>query len=203
MNDTAYDDLIRPIAAARAADAGIDGATLMAVVKAIVRQESNFDPRAYRAEPKINDASRGLMQVLERTARSLGYSGPVGNDAARTGGLYTPSVSLDLGTKLIAQNLRIARGDLAIALSAYNAGFSTARPGDAKRIGGPGSPFVNQAYVDSVMGFFQTYLRQQARVTPYVVPSGDGVTVQGGRFPWPALLVALAAGVASYLVFFR
>ena len=39
------------------------------LIKAIIAQESGFRPQAQRAEPRINDASRGLMQILYATAR--------------------------------------------------------------------------------------------------------------------------------------
>jgi soluble lytic murein transglycosylase-like protein len=73
------------------------------VVKATIAKESSFDPSAYRGEPKIGDASRGLMQVLEKTARGLGYKGATGNDTTKTGGLYEPTLSIQLGTKLLGQ----------------------------------------------------------------------------------------------------
>ncbi|MCP5101868.1 MAG: transglycosylase SLT domain-containing protein [bacterium] len=61
-------------------------------VKAFIGTESNFDPRAYRAEPQINDASRGLMQMLESTARDMGLKGDPDQ-------LFDPGVSIDLGAK--------------------------------------------------------------------------------------------------------
>jgi len=66
-------------------------------IKAIMGTESSFDPRAFRAEPQINDASRGLMQVLLRTARSLGFTGDPEE-------LFDPERSIQLGAKLIADN---------------------------------------------------------------------------------------------------
>ena len=43
-----------------AAAAGIHGIP-EALVWAIMAQESNFNPKAFRAEPKIHDGSHGLM----------------------------------------------------------------------------------------------------------------------------------------------
>lgn len=73
------------------------------VIKTTIGKESSFNPAAYRAEPTINDASRGLMQVLEKTARALGLKGDVGNDTTKTGGLYEPTLNIQLGTKLLGQ----------------------------------------------------------------------------------------------------
>lgn len=200
MSDTAYDALIRPVATQHAIEAGLDPDAMIALVKAVIRQESRFDPRAYRAEPQIHDASRGLMQVLERTARELGYSGSVGNDQARTGGLYTPSVSIALGTKLLAQNLRWAGGKLDVAVSAYNAGFSAQRPHDAKRTITGG--IINQAYVDSVLGYFRQYVAQEPTTA---TAAGNGVTAQASAalnpLTWWGLVAILGGGVALWLFF--
>lgn len=72
------------------------------VIKTTIAQESSFDPKAYRAEPAINDASRGLMQILHRTARAVGYDGDAGNDATHLGGLYMPRANIFAGTRYLA-----------------------------------------------------------------------------------------------------
>jgi soluble lytic murein transglycosylase-like protein len=75
------------------------------VIKATIGKESSFDPRAYRAEllHVPPDASRGLMQILETTARDLGLRGTSGDDMTKTGGLYEPALSIQLGTKYLGQ----------------------------------------------------------------------------------------------------
>lgn len=84
-------------------------------IKAFIMTESSGDPNAFRAEPKINDASYGLMQLLYRTAQGLGYSG----DAS---GLFDPAVNIDLGTHLIADWRRSLGDDFKAVYSAYNSG---------------------------------------------------------------------------------
>lgn len=87
-------------------------------IKAVIQQESSYNPNAYRAEPAINDASYGLMQLLYRTAQGLGYSG-------LPDGLYDPDTNIMLGTKLLGQ-LRLQWGDNVQAVySAYNSGSGT------------------------------------------------------------------------------
>jgi soluble lytic murein transglycosylase-like protein len=87
-------------------------------IRAVIETESSWNPNAFRAEPKINDASYGLMQLLYRTAKSLGYNG----DAD---GLYDPAVNIDLGSKLLGQ-LRTKYGDdFRSIYSAYNSGSAT------------------------------------------------------------------------------
>lgn len=85
-------------------------------IKAIIATESSFNPNAYRAEPRINDASYGLMQILETTARKIGFTG------GRTE-LYDPETNIMLGTKLLATDI-IPRCGLNFerVYSAYNSG---------------------------------------------------------------------------------
>ena len=84
-------------------------------IKAVIETESSWNPDAFRAEPRINDASYGLMQLLYRTAKGLGYTGT-------KDGLYDPATNIDLGTKLLG-NLRQRLGDdFQRVYSAYNSG---------------------------------------------------------------------------------
>lgn len=60
-------------------------------VMATCQVESAFRPQAYRFEPALGEASYGLMQTLESTARALGW---VGVDPKA---LYDPATSLRWG----------------------------------------------------------------------------------------------------------
>lgn len=84
-------------------------------IKAVIGTESNFNPDAYRAEPQINDASYGLMQILSRTARGLGFSGDPDD-------LFDPAINIELGSKLLAQLRRSYGEDFRRIYSAYNSG---------------------------------------------------------------------------------
>lgn len=188
-NNTAYD--LHILRAARAW--GIEPALL----KAHVARESAFNPQAVRQEPQLpadppykptpGDASYGLAQVLERTARRLGFRGTVSQ-------LYDPATNLDLAAHLIRDNLRTAGAQLPIAISAYNAGFSTQRLGDAKR--DAQGRIINQAYVDDVLVCYSIYQRQ---TWPIVVPVAATEPATGkpvGANPktlaaWGALLAGL------------
>jgi len=87
-------------------------------IRAVIETESSFDPKAYRAEPRIGDASYGLMQLLYKTAQGLGYTGP-------REGLFDPLTNIDLGTRLLSQ-LRAKYGDdFKAVYSAYNSGSPT------------------------------------------------------------------------------
>jgi hypothetical protein len=91
------------------------------LILATIGQESGWNRKALRLEKKIHDASYGLMQILYRTARQLGYKGERG-EADKLSGLFDPAVNIDLGTKLLAQNRHIA-GNWSGAISAYNGGW--------------------------------------------------------------------------------
>lgn len=125
-----------------------------ALIKGVIAAESEFNPRAYRDEPRIHDGSYGLMQLLYGTASALGYTGS-------TTGLFDPTLNVRLGTRFLADLIRTAasRGyGIDSAVSAYNAGFSKVRPGDGPRTtNAPGAPFINQPYVDKVISLANYY----------------------------------------------
>jgi hypothetical protein len=110
------------------------------LVKAVVAAESSFQPKAYRAEPHIKDASYGLMQTLFATAKDMGYTGT-------PEGLYDPATSLEFGTRYLAKQLRRYNGQIPHAVAAYNSGTAYVRDGK----------FVNQAYVDRVLRFYAQF----------------------------------------------
>lgn len=61
-------------------------------------------------------ASWGLLQVMGAVAREEGFSGPY------LPALCDPGLGLDAGCRHLAKQLQWAQGDVAKALSAYNAG---------------------------------------------------------------------------------
>lgn len=149
-----------------------------ALIKAIIAAESEFNYIAYRFEPHIGDASYGLMQLLYGTSKALGFTGPAT-------GLYDPTTNIRLGTRFLADLSRTAaqrQFGIDSAISAYNGGFSAVRPGDGKRVTNePGSPFINQAYVDKVLrlaGYFRHGAASQL----------EEVTVYARQFPSWAFL---------------
>lgn len=160
----------------------------MYIVKAVIAAESEFAERAFRSEPKINDASRGLMQVLLSTARSLGYTG-------NPDGLFAPGTNIFYGTKLLSQNFTRA-GNWPDAVSAYNGGF---RPelgfGSPMRRSGvrcmdhtvPVGDYCNQKYVDKVLKYAAYFA------------SKEGIAVSALPFRVPATPLALQAGIGTVL----
>lgn len=143
-----YDALIRK----HAAGFGLP----VAWIKAVMQQESSGRPDAYRAEPQINDASYGLMQLLYRTAKGLGYEGS-------PEGLYDPETNIFLGSKLLA-DLRSRYGDdLRRVYSAYNSGK-------------PDLYLTNSqvaSNVNRVIGYLAEFLKKE----PFIVATGGGAVL--------------------------
>lgn len=82
-----------------------------AVVTALVRAESAFDPRAVSRK-----GARGLMQLMPATARRFGV-GPED--------IFDPVRNLEAGVRYLRWLLDRFDGELHLALAAYNAGEGT------------------------------------------------------------------------------
>ena len=117
-----------------------------ALILGHAKQESNFDPKAYRAEPKINDASYGLMQVLLKTAKSI-------EPNATPDRLYDPLYSLRIGTAYIGQNLK-KFGNVPDAVAAYNSGVAK-KDTYGRYVSNSGTNV--QPYVDKVIRNYNMY----------------------------------------------
>lgn len=143
MGTDSYDSIIWHKAKVHAVDP--------VLVKSIVASESSFDPKAYRAEPQIGDASYGLMQTLYRTARDMGYTGT-------RDGLFDPATSIEYGTRYLKKQILRYGGDTPSAVAAYNSGTAY------KRKDGSGK-FVNQDYVDRVFRFYERFKGQREAET--------------------------------------
>jgi soluble lytic murein transglycosylase-like protein len=127
-DSTPYDGLIQEAAQRN----GVDPALL----KGLIRQESNFNPAARSGAGAV-----GLTQLMPATAASLGVSDPT-----------DPAQAIEGGAKYLRAQLDRFGGDAAKALAAYNAG-----PGAVQRFGGVPPYAETQAYVQRVLGYAREY----------------------------------------------
>ena len=125
---TPYDDLIAQAAQAN----GVDPALL----KGLIRQESNFDPNAHSPA-----GATGLTQLMPATAAGLGVTDPT-----------DPAQAIQGGAKYLRQQLDRFGGDEKLALAAYNAG-----PGAVAKFGGVPPYAETQNYVNSVLSKAASY----------------------------------------------
>jgi soluble lytic murein transglycosylase-like protein len=112
-----------------------------ALVRAVIRVESGFDPSA-----ESHAGAKGLMQLMDATARSLGV-----DDS------FDPAQNVNGGTRFLSYLLTKYNGNEGVALAAYNAG-----PGRVDRLGIRTDadlsmamnrlPKETQAYVGKVLG---------------------------------------------------
>ncbi len=159
----AYDDIIASAAKQYALDPSI--------IKGVIKIESSWNPSAYRAEPQINDASYGLMQVLLGTARRV-----ANNANITTAQLLQPALNVMIGAKYL-RDLLNEHGSLPEALAAYNAG----KP---YRVQGDPTKYTNQAYVDKALKAIASYRAGLTDIAPAVIALGAvavGVMMLGGR----------------------
>ncbi len=104
----------------------------VALLKAIAKAESNFNPEAVSSA-----GAQGVMQLMPATAQSLGVTDP-----------FNAEQNIMGGAKYIKQMLERYDGDVKLALAAYNAGS-----GNVAKYGGIPPFEETQNYVKKVMAY--------------------------------------------------
>jgi soluble lytic murein transglycosylase-like protein len=119
----------------------VDGLLLAAMVSV----ESGFSPHALSPQ-----GARGLMQVIPDVASDFGIKGD----------LFDPHVNLEVGSRFVAGLIKDYKGDLDLALAAYNAG-----PGVVDRYKGIPPYQETQGYVRQVLAQYAEYHRKAGSPT--------------------------------------
>lgn len=110
-----------------------------ALLRGLIRQESNFNPNA--GSPA---GAQGLCQLMPGTAAALGCTN-----------VHDPVQNIDAGARYLRQQLDAFGGDVSKALAAYNAG-----PGAVQRYGGVPPYAETQNYVRQVQAYANEYRSQ-------------------------------------------
>ncbi len=107
------------------------------LVHSVVKVESNYNPRA-----RSHVGAKGLMQLMPGTAKEVGVTNS-----------YNPQQNLKGGTTYLKKmlNRKGIKGNTALALAAYNAGY-----GNVKKYGYKVPPFKEtKNYVKKIMKLFK------------------------------------------------
>lgn len=122
-----------------------------ALVKAVMRAESNFNPR-----DQSDKGACGLMQLMPRTAQLLGVRD-----------IFSPDENIAAGTRFLSEMMVQFDGNIDKALAAYNAGPSVVRR--YNRV----PPYrETQDYVRRVARYYREYRSEQGRIISFVDRSG-------------------------------
>lgn len=106
------------------------------LVKAVIHAESGYDPNAVSSK-----GAGGLMQLMPATAQSL-----------KVADRFNPRDNVEGGVKYLRFLLDTFRGDVSLAVAAYNAGLNK-----VARYGGIPPYNETRTYVNRVLSYMKTY----------------------------------------------
>ncbi len=117
------------------------------LVKAVIRAESNFDYLAVSRKGAV-----GLMQLMPATATDMEVTDP-----------FDPQDNINGGTRYLRKMLGLFKGDLRLALAAYNAG-----PAKVISVGGVPRWRETETYVQRVRYYYQVYQKDSPPIKRWV-----------------------------------
>lgn len=106
------------------------------LIKAVIHAESGYNPNAVSRK-----GASGLMQLMPGTAKSLKVSNS-----------FDPRDNVEGGVKYLRFLLDTFRGDVSLALAAYNSGLN-----NVARYGGIPPYSETRTYVNRVLSYMQSY----------------------------------------------
>ncbi len=121
-----------PIIKSLASEYGVD----KSLIKAVIHAESGYNPNA--VSPK---GAQGLMQLMPRTAQGL-----------KVNNSFDPKENIRGGVRYLRFLLDTFKGDVTLALAAYNAGLSR-----VSQYGGVPPYQETRNYVSRVLSYQKTY----------------------------------------------
>jgi soluble lytic murein transglycosylase-like protein len=128
VNPAEYDQIIKSCSDKYGVNASL--------IKAVIHAESGYNPNAVS-----NKGASGLMQLMPGTAKSLKVSNS-----------FDPKDNVEGGVKYLRFLLDTFRGDVSLALAAYNAGL-----GRVAKFGGIPPYAETRTYVNRVLSYMQSY----------------------------------------------
>ena len=123
-----YDDII--------ANASQQYGVSFPLLKAIIKAESGFDPRAVSKK-----GAKGLMQIMPENFKPLGIKDP-----------FDPSQNIHAGARYFKQMYDRFNGKIALSLAAYNAG-----PTAVERYNTVPPYLETEEYVEKVLKYYYNY----------------------------------------------
>ena len=112
-----------------------------ALIKAIIMAESSYNPQAVS-----HRGAQGLMQLMPRTAKWLGVSDT-----------FDPALNIDGGVRYFRKLLDRFKGNVRLALAAYNAGSRYVR-----KYGGVPPFKATHIYIRKVLNYHKKYQQEMA-----------------------------------------
>ncbi len=145
-----------------------------ALVYALVRQESRFDPNA-----ASGSGAYGLMQLTTETAARLAGDSKLRHNPQA---LRDPGLNLKLGQAYVTKLLADAKGDVMKAVAAYNSGPGTVQKLSAKMGQDADSLMMMESlpssqtrdYVQRVMAYYWTYRQIFGQDSPTLAAVASG-----------------------------